>query len=272
MSYWQGKRALVTGASFGIGESFARLLAASGADLVITARSRERLEATARKLHEDYSVNVEVIGADLLDDAAPQELYDRTEGAGKPIDLLVNNAGFGMVGDFDLLPLDRQLEMIKLNVTSLVALSHKFLKPMLARQSGAIIHVASTAAFQGVPYFAVYSATKAFVLTFSEALSVECAERNVRISALCPGRTTTNFQHVAGTSSLDTSNPQSPDDVVRKGLEAIEKGKSHVVSGAQNQTVAFAERFFPRAFASKAAARLYGRFKLPRERNGPEEV
>jgi short-subunit dehydrogenase len=138
---------------------------------------------------------------------------------------------------------------------------------MLARQSGAIIHVASTAAFQGVPYFAVYSATKAFVLTFSEALSVECAEQNVRISALCPGRTTTNFQRVAGTSSLDAANPQTPEEVVRTGLEAIEKGKSHVVSGSQNQTIALAERLVPRAFAAKAAARLYRRFKLPREQN-----
>ena len=267
MSYWTGKRALITGASFGIGESFAKILAASGANVVITARSRDRLETTARELRDQHSVDVDVIEADLLNDAAPQKLLDMTEGAGNSIDLLVNNAGFGMVGDFDLLPLDRQLDMIKLNVTSLVALSHKFLKPMLARRSGAIIHVASTAAFQGVPYFAVYSATKAFVLTFSEALSVECAGSNVRISALCPGRTTTNFQHVAGTSSLDTANPQTPEEVVRTGLEAIEKGKSHVVSGAQNKTITLAERLVPRAFATKAAARLYERFKIPREQN-----
>jgi short-subunit dehydrogenase len=267
MTNWKGQTALITGASFGIGESFAEILAAEGADLVITARARERLESIASRLRGLYSVNVDVIDADLLEDSSPAKIFEMTEGSGKRIDLLVNNAGFGQVGDFDLLPLDRQLDMIQLNVSALVAMSHKFLKPMLERRSGAIIHVASTAAFQGVPYFAVYSATKAFVLTFSEALSIECAERNVKVTCLCPGRTTTNFQSVAGTGAIDNRNAQTPEQVVRKGLEALEKGKSYVVSGSQNRTVVLAERLVSRSLATRAAARLYGRFKISRDHN-----
>ncbi|MEP7274528.1 MAG: SDR family NAD(P)-dependent oxidoreductase, partial [Acidobacteriota bacterium] len=121
------------------------------------------------------------------------------------VDLLINNAGFGAVGDFAYSPLDRQMEMIQVNVNALVELTHLFLQGMLERRSGAVMNVASTASFQAVPYFAIYAATKAFVLTFSEALQVECAPANVRVLALCPGRTETHFQEVAGTASRSSA-------------------------------------------------------------------
>ena len=265
MSIWKNRTALITGASYGIGASFASILAVEGARLVLTARSRDRLENLAAALRAKHGADVDIIEADLLDAESPQKIFDATEGRNSSIDLLVNNAGFGLVGDFDLLPLERQLEIVQLNITSLVALSHLFLKPMLARRSGAIINVASTAAFQGVPYFAVYSATKAFVLNFSEALTVECRERNVKVLALCPGPTSTNFHQVAGnTRERPPANTQTPEEVVRTGLEALEKGKSYVVSGVQNRAMVIAERMFSRSFVTSAAAKLYRQFAIPR--------
>ncbi|MGH9799574.1 MAG: SDR family NAD(P)-dependent oxidoreductase, partial [Blastocatellia bacterium] len=199
MSGWKNKTALITGASYGIGEAFARRLAADGVNLVLTARSVDRLEILAEELRSQFKIVVTVIQSDLAQASDWQKLFDETEGRGQQVDLLINNAGFGAVGDFADLPLDRQLEMIQVNVSALVALSHLFVQPMLRRRDGAIIQLASTASFQGVPYFATYSGTKSFILTFSEALWAECQPFGVRVLAVCPGPTGTNFQAVAGT-------------------------------------------------------------------------
>ena len=187
MSEWQGKTVLVTGASYGIGAAFARRLAADGAHLILTARSQEKLAALAAELRQRHGIKVTVIAADLAQASAPQFIFDETQRQQLTVDLLINNAGFGAVGDFGWQPLERQLEMIQVNVTALVALAHLFVQPMLARRAGAIINLSSTAAFQGVPYFAVYSATKSFILNFSEALWAECRPYGVRVLALCPG-------------------------------------------------------------------------------------
>jgi uncharacterized protein len=263
MSEWQGKTALVTGASYGIGEAFAQRLAAEGAHLILTARSQERLEALARSLHERFGINVTTIAADLAASSAPASIFAEAQRQGLQVDLLVNNAGFGTVGDFARLALDRQLEMIQVNVTALVALAHLFIQPMLARRAGAIINVSSTAAFQGVPYFAVYCATKAFILNFSEALWAEGRDSGVRVLALCPGSTKSNFHAVAGTSRRIHQQPmQSAEEVVDIALRALAQGRSHVVSGWNNWLMVQAERLVPRKVIVSAAERLFKQFAI----------
>ncbi len=260
MSEWKGKTALVTGASYGIGEAFARRLADDGANVIITARSGVRLTAMANELRS-RGVEISVIEADLSRGSAPLEIFNETEGRGQRIDLLINNAGFGAVGDFARLPLDRQLEMIQVNVTALVEISHLFLQPMIKRRSGAIIQLASTASFQGVPYSSIYSATKAFILNFSEGLWAECREYGVRVVALCPGPTATHFQTVAGTSHLrDPEKMQTPEEVVEVGLKALADNRSVAISGLVNQLMIGAERFASRNLVTRIAARLYRPF------------
>ncbi|MBL8189940.1 MAG: SDR family oxidoreductase [Acidobacteria bacterium] len=266
MSEWKHKTALITGASYGIGEAFARRLAADGTNLILTARSVDRLESLAEELRSRWNITVTVIASDLAQAADWQKLFDETEGRGQQVDLLVNNAGFGAVGDFADLPLDRQLEMIQVNVTALVALTHKFLQPMLNRKSGAIIQLASTAAFQGVPYFATYAATKSFILTFSEALWAECRPLDVRVLAVCPGPTGTHFQAVAGTER--TKRPvkmQTPDEVVQASLNALAANRSVVVSGFGNAAMVFLERFFSRQTVTRLALNLYRPFSTRRQ-------
>ncbi len=261
MSEWKGKTALVTGASYGIGEAFARRLAADSANVIITARSRDRLDALANELRSRHGVNITVIEADLARPSAPEEIFRATEGSGVQIDLLVNNAGFGAVGDFADLPLARQLEMIQVNVTALVALSHLFLQAMAGRRAGAIIQVASTASFQGVPYSSIYSATKAFILNFSEGLWAECREYGVRVLALCPGATATHFQTVAGTAHLrDPQKMQTPEQVVEAGLKALARNRSVVISGFSNKLMIEAERLVSRNFVTRMAAKLFRPF------------
>src|SRR5262249_36713113 len=219
---WKGKTSLITGASYGIGEAFARKLAADGANLVLTARSGDRLDVLAEELRTRHGIQVSVITADLAHASGPEEIYRETEAAGLQIDLLINNAGFGAVGDFADIPLAKQLEMIEVNVTALVVLSHLYLQQMIHRREGAIILLATSASFQCVPYSAIYAETKAFILNFSEGLWGECREYCVRVLALCPGPTATHFQAVAGTSKLrDPGKMQTPEEVVEVGLSAL---------------------------------------------------
>lgn len=261
MSEWKDKTVLITGASYGIGEAFARRLAADGANLVLTARSIEKLDALAAELRLGHRVGVTTIQADLAEAGAPDRIFQMTEGQGLQVGLLINNAGFGAVGDFAALPLDRQLEMIQVNATSLVALTHLFLQPMLARKGGAIINLASTASFQGVPYFSVYAATKAFILNFSEGLWAECQPSGVRVLALCPGATETHFQAVAGTETHTRPvKMQTPGEVVEVGLNALAASRSVAVSGFRNQAMVFAERFLPRSAVTRIASKLYRSF------------
>jgi len=270
MPEWKNKTALITGASYGIGEAFARRLAAEGANLVLTARSADRLEALAAELRLRFSVAVTVIKNDLADPSAPQNLFEAVKANNQKIDLLINNAGFGAVGDFADVPLDRQLEMIQVNVSALVALTHLFLPPMLDRRSGAIIQLASTASFQGVPYFATYSGTKSFILTFSEALWAECKPFGVRVLAVCPGPTGTHFQSVAGTENVRRPiKMQTPDEVVEASLKALAANRSFVVSGFGNSAMVFLERLVSRQTVTKMASKLYRPFSTRSEGNNP---
>ncbi|HKX33462.1 MAG TPA: SDR family oxidoreductase [Blastocatellia bacterium] len=261
MSEWKGKYALVTGASYGIGEAFARKLASEGTHLILTARSIERLQSLAYQLQTDYGVNVTVVEADLAQPAAPEQLFNETERRGLQVDLLINNAGFGAVGDFADLPLARQLEMVQVNVSALTALTHLYLQPMIERRRGAIIQVASTAAFQGIPYMALYAATKAFVLSLSEGLWGECREYGVRVVALCPGPTKTHFQEVAGTAHRrNPQKMQTPEEVVEAGLKALTRGRGVTISGFDNRLMVVAERLAPRSLVTNAAAKLFRPF------------
>lgn len=245
---FRGKRALVTGASMGIGERFARILAARGARLILVARSKDKLEALARELGE----GTEVIVEDLGSEGAAQRVLAAVQARGLSVDVLVNNAGFGKYGPFEQQPLDELRAMIDLNVRSLVEMTHAFL-PMLERNGGGVIQVASTAAFQPVAFMSVYAASKAFVLSFSEALWAEYRPRGVRVLALCPGATETPFFARAGEEAAFGAKA-SPDDVVLLGLEAFSSGRSTVIHGVANGLTAALPRMFPRAWVVKITA------------------
>jgi short-subunit dehydrogenase len=257
MSRWKGKWALVTGASAGIGMELARQLAAGATNLVLTARRRDRLEQLAAELAGKYGVKVEICVADLAKPSAPNEVFNFTEMKRLTIDLLVNNAGFGVYGEFHKAQVARQIEMVQVNISAVVHLTHLYLAPMVARRSGDILIVASTAAFQAVPYITVYAATKAFDLLFAEGLAEEVARYGVRVCALCPGTTNTEFQQVAGQPERLFRVAETAEKVARVGLRALERGKSCVISGAMNYLQINAERLAPRRLVTRSAERLF---------------
>ncbi|MGI5167954.1 SDR family NAD(P)-dependent oxidoreductase [Spirillospora sp. CA-253888] len=243
------RTALVTGASSGIGESFARLLAARGADLVIVARRAALLDGLARELVERYRVAVEVVAADLTDPAQRGEVEARLRA--EPVELLVNNAGYGAFGAFADLGLDDQLREIELNVTALVRLTHAALPGMLARRRGGVLNVASMAGFAPSPGSATYGATKAYVAAFSESLHAEVAARGVHVTALCPGFTRTEDDGEANLLWLRRA------DVARAGLDAVSAGRALCVPGAQYKAALPALKIMPRTVLRAAANRMW---------------
>ena len=252
------KLALITGASSGIGESFARQLAALGKDLIVVARREDKLVALAEDLSAAHGVQVHVIAADLAWPGAAAALFEQTERLGLAVDLLVNNAGFAQVGAFADLPFDAQAAMVRLNVGAVVELTRLYLPAMRRRRRGGIINVASNAAFQPVPYMSLYAATKAFVLHFSEGLNEEVKGDGVRVLALCPGATATGFWSVAGVLEDRTGMMTSPDKVAAAALRALERGRAFVVPGLGYKLVAFAaSRLSPRWLVPGLAGRLF---------------
>jgi uncharacterized protein len=250
--------ALITGASMGIGEAFADTLAARGYDLALVARSGDALERIAERLRSRNGVDVETIATDLINVESVEPLVARCEARFGRIDLLVNNAGFGAHGLFEHIDVARQLDMIHLNIETLVALAHRVLPGMVARRSGNIINVGSTAAFQPCPYMAVYGATKAFVLSFSEALHEEYRSRGVTVLALNPGPTATNFFAIAGNEAR-VGATRSPQRVVATGLRALEAKRSYVIDGLVNRAMAFSARLLPRGLMARASAAFLGK-------------
>lgn len=250
--------ALVTGASAGLGEGFARALAAKRHDLILTARRGDRLEALAAELRAAEGVRVETVALDLGDPDGPRALMAAVAERGLTIDLLVNNAGFGARGGFADMDAGTVTGMIDLNCRALVALCHAVVPGMVAKGQGAILNVASTAAFQPGPWMAVYYASKAFVLSFSEALHEEVRSRGVRVSALCPGPTRTEFAERAGMhdTALFERFAGDAEAVVRDGLAAVEAGQAVRVSGALNRMVAESTRLAPRALVRWMAGSL----------------
>jgi short-subunit dehydrogenase len=244
---------LITGASAGLGAEFARQCAARGDELVLVARRRDRLEALAAELGD----RSHVVAADLAEAGAPARLMEEVAGLGITVETLINNAGFGIVGRFAALPPERLRGMIDLNVAALTELAHLALPAMIDRRRGYIMNVASTAAFQPGPGFAVYFATKAYVLSLSEALHQEQKASGIHVSALCPGPTATEFGEVAGvTSQSFTKFSADPATVVRTGLAGLARNKAVIVPGAMNKVSAQGGRVIPRALMRRIVARL----------------
>jgi short-subunit dehydrogenase len=250
---------LVTGASSGIGAELARVFAQRGYALVLTARRRERLEALASELRGG-GAHVEVIASDLGDQAAPARLIQEVDALGIVLHTLVNNAGFGLRGKFATLPYERQMAMVELNVTALTKLCGLVLPRLIARRAGGILNVASTAAFQAGPNMAVYYATKAYVLSLSEALHEEAKPQGVTVTALCPGPTATEFAQHADLemSRLFKFGAMAAGEVARTGVDGYEAGKAVVIPGTTNRLGALGAQLAPRAFVRRLAGRLQG--------------
>jgi short-subunit dehydrogenase len=232
--------ALVTGASAGIGNAFARGLATRGYDLVVVARDTARLDALAKELEAAHGGTVEVLGADLSDAAQLATVEARLADAARPVELVVNNAGFGTMGHFKDLPIDREQEEIALNVVALTRLTHAALPNLLERRTGGVINVASIAAFQPTPGNATYGATKAFVFSLSQGIHEELRGTGVNCMVLCPGFTRTEFQQRAGIDSTDVPGFlwQEADTVVDFAMKAFASGKAVCVPGALNRVTA----------------------------------
>ena len=250
--------ALVTGASAGIGRELALLLARDGHPVVLTARNEARLNEFAAELRERCDARAIVIACDLSERAGPDTLVRRIDAAGLEVEILVNNAGMGAAGAFAEIPLERQLALLQLNVVSLTELARRLLPAMLARGRGRILNVASTAAFQPGPYLAAYYASKAYVLSLSNALAEETRGTGVTVTALCPGPTRTGFFANARMreSALARSAVMDAGEVARAGYEGMLRGRRLVVPGLGNQALGTLVRFAPRGLVSRAVARL----------------
>jgi short-subunit dehydrogenase len=252
----QRKTALVTGGSGGIGLEIAKVLAAKGFNLALVARNRDALEAAAGQIEGKNTVTVHVFAADLRRRESPEAIFDFLRNENVAIDILVNNAGFGLGGEFAETELTRELEMIQVNIAALTHLTKLFLPGMIKRRSGRILNVASTAAFQPGPLMAVYYATKAYVLSFSEALAEELRNAGVTVTALCPGPTRTDFAEEAqvGNSRLFTAfGMADAADVAEFGVAAMLHGRRVAIPGIRNKIVAQANRFAPRALTARVS-------------------
>jgi short-subunit dehydrogenase len=247
---------LITGASAGIGEVFAKQLAAQGHNLILTARREDKLEQLAQTLQHQHGIKVETISADLASQDGSKQLADAVLSHGWQVNGLINNAGFGDRGPFAELALERQLQMIQVNITSLVELTHRLL-PVIRKQTNAfIINVASTAAFQAGPKMAIYYATKAFVLSFTEALHEELKDSGIAVSTLCPGPTLSEFAQEANMTDtkLFKSGPMTADAVVRKSLR--KKDRAIVITGWKNLLGVWSGKLSPRCVTRKLAGWL----------------
>ena len=257
---YTGKTALITGASSGIGVAYADGFAARGSNLILVARRKDRLEALATRLMKQYSVHVDVIAHDLTSPDAVAKLEKEIAKKKLSVDVLINNAGFGLNGFFVNEDRTKTQEEITLNIGVLVDLTAAFLPAMVQRNSGVVVNIASTASFQPVPGMAVYGATKAFVRSFTEALWGELGDSNVRVLAVSPGATESEFFVVAGGSPAGKAMPASA--VVETTFSALEKNVPSVVVGGSNAFAAGLVRFFPK----KAVIKLVGKMFLPKEK------
>jgi uncharacterized protein len=253
---WRGKWALVTGASAGIGVALARELAAGGTHLVLTARRKDRLEELAKELNIAHGVLTEVFAADLADPNAPEKIFAFTQEHGFEIDLLINNAGFGRYGEFHSVEKQRLLDMIQVNCNAVVHLTRLYLPEMVARRRGEVLILASTASFQAVPFISTYAATKAFDLLFAEGLAEEMKPYGIRVCALCPGSTESEFHIVSGQDKFKRR-AEPAEKVARTGLRALAAGKSYVISGLGNYLGAHGERLVPRRLVTRVAANMF---------------
>jgi uncharacterized protein len=245
--------ALITGASGGIGYELAKLCANDHHNLVLVARNGPRLAQVADELQRQFGITVRTFALDLTELAAPQSLLAQVQRDGIAVNILVNNAGYGIYGEFAGVPLEESLGQIQLNVTALTELTKLFLGQMLERRSGKIMNVASTAGFQPGPLMAVYYATKAYVISFSEALANELADKGITVTCLCPGATETGFAGRAGNDAsrlFKKLRPMDAKTVARAGYRGLLKGKTLVIPGFRNWLVAESIRVSPRKMAT----------------------
>ncbi len=250
------KTALITGATTGIGLELAKQFAKNKYDLIIVARDQNKLNEIAENLKQQFNVAVLSISKDLSRLESAKEIYAEVKNKYHNIDVLVNNAGFGSYGSFVETDLNNELEMIQLNIMSLVILSKLFLKDMIQNNSGKLMNVASTAAFQPGPFMVIYYATKAFVLSFSEGVSEELNKSNVTLTVLCPGPTNTDFQRRAGNENTKLvtkklAGMMSAEQVAKIGFEGLMKGKRILIPGLLNKLLVHSVRFVPRNLVTK---------------------
>jgi hypothetical protein len=251
----RGRWSLVTGASSGLGVDFARELAARGSNLVLVARREERLQVVAAELRQRHRVEAEALAADLAAPGAPQQLFDHLQQAGRQVDVLVNNAGLGLYGPFLEIPWQREAGMLQLDVVALVHLTRLFVPGMRQRGFGRVLQVSSVGAFQPTPLYASYSAAKAFVLSYGEALNFELRGTGVSCTVVAPGITATEFLQVSGqTATLyQRLMLMTSAEVARVGVRALLRGRGSVVPGLANKLGAFSMRFMPRRLAAAVA-------------------
>ena len=251
-----GKSALVTGASSGLGVDFATILAEGGCNLVLVARREDRLRSLADDLARKHGVHAHVIAMSLSQPDAAQDLYDRIRALNLTVDVLINNAGFGVYGPFTGIPWEREEEMLRLDIIAVVHLTKLFVRDMMARDFGYVLQVSSIGAYQPSPTYATYSAAKAFVLSFGEALNYELRGTNVKVSVLSPGVTETEFLRVAGQSkSLFQRFSMMPSRPVAEiGIQAMLRGKPSKVAGAMNALTVWSLRFVPRRLQAAMAS------------------
>jgi uncharacterized protein len=253
-----GKTALVTGASSGLGSQFAWLFAGDGHDVVLVARRRDKLEGLASEITKKHGVRAVALAADLTDPASPERIATEIGGLGLEIEFLVNNAGFGSNGAFIELDAKRELEMVQVNVTALVHLTRLLLPAMVARRSGRILNLGSTAGFQPGPFMAVYYASKAFVNSFTEALAFELKGTGVTATVSCPGATVTEFAQVAGNdkSRLFRMGAMDARDVAAHAYRAMMRGEVMAIPGMKNKLGLQSLRIAPRSALRRVVARL----------------
>lgn len=257
MKNLKNKTALITGASSGIGEAFAYELAKAGMNLIITARSAQKLEAIASTIRKTYHIQVHAFVENLAINGSAEQLFKAIKNSNLSIDLLVNNAGFGKWTEFLNESIPTYQEMIELNITSLTVLSQLVIPEMLLKKEGGIINVASTGAFQPCPYITTYCATKAFVLSFSEGLYGEFYKKGVTVTALCPGNTATGFQTIAKANTKGMRS-DTPETVAKEGLKALMKGKNYKVVGNDNYITSLLPRLLTRKAIINLVAKMMG--------------
>ena len=250
-------RALITGGSVGIGAALADVFAGHKHDLILVSRSRDKLEAKGRALREQFGVDVVCLPEDLADPQGARRLYDTITARGLEVHFLVNNAGVGLYGKFATTDLDAELRMIQLNVTSVVDLTKRFLPSMIERRSGRILNVASTAAFVPGPWMSVYYASKAFLLSFSQAIDYELKSSGVTVTTLCPGPTQSEFKVRAGSqrSRLFEAFVMDAPSVARVGYDGMMSGKAVAIPGLRNKLVPVAARLAPRPLIAELSHR-----------------
>lgn len=258
MNDFQGMTALVTGASSGLGAEFARALAAQGSSLILTARREAQLVALAAELRTRHGVHVDVVTADLASVGGPRELCERVAALDRPVGILVNNAGFGIHGDFADVPWAREEEMLRLDILAVAELTKHFLPAMIERRRGYVLLLSSIGGYQPSPTYASYSAAKAYVLNLGEALNYELRGTGVRVSVLSPGITATEFLATAGqkASLYQRMMMMQPGPVVASGLRALRRGRPSIVPGLLNALTVWSVRLMPRRLQAAVASAL----------------